>query len=99
MIPGDLKLKDPGSVRTAAFNLDAYLAAGVHVVSPTVVTAGPDAGLTTSNVTLSTDRRSFTYQLAGGTLKKRYRVTAHFSTDETPPQTDSRSIDVQVEAL
>ena len=101
LAPGDLKLKDPASVRNAQFDYDtSFLTAGVEITgTPTVTVSGPDAVLTIASVGLATGNRKVNYKISAGTLGERYTVTCQIVTNESPAQTDERSIDVLIKQL
>lgn len=99
MSPGDLKLKDPSSIKNAQFDWSAYLAAGVTIVTPTITVTGPDAVLATASVALDVTSQKVNYKISGGTVGWLYTVTSRIVTNETPAQTDDRSIQVRIQNL
>lgn len=97
--PGGLKTKDPESVRIAAFDWDEFLDAGAAIVSPEIIVTGADAALITDLVTPVNNARQVNYRIAGGTVGHKYTVTCRIQTDESPSQSDDRSIFVLVQNL
>lgn len=98
--PGDLKLKDPSSTINAQFDLDAHLAEGITITDFDIsITVDPDSALIISDETVDDTSRKVNYVISGGTRGKKYRVTCEWTTSETPPETDQRSIWVKVEDL
>lgn len=99
MTPGQLKVKDPASVKIGQFDWDSYLDAGVELMTPTVVVAGPDALLTVASVALVSGNRKVNFKLSAGTLGATYTVTCQVTTVEAVPQIDERSFLVLIENL
>ncbi len=96
MTPGDLVLKDPDALNDAAFDWTAYLGAAT-ITTQSILITGTDALLVADTVTRDVTNKKVTYRLTGGTLGVRYTVTCRITTNETPAQTDDRSIDVLVQ--
>jgi hypothetical protein len=101
IMPGALKLKDPASVKNGQFDWGTnYLDTGVEIAgTPTVTVSGPDALLVSASVALASGNRKVNYRLSAGTLGATYTVTCQIVTNESPAQTDERSIQVLVQHL
>lgn len=97
--------KDPSAILDFGFDLGApqtpqyqpWLAPGEQVVSLTVTA---DAGLTVNSSTISANASGVVGALllawlSGGTAGTRYNVRFQFTTNSSPPRTDSRSIQIQ----
>jgi hypothetical protein len=101
-------IKDPGATLDFGFDLSPiptqlatpWLAPGEQVVS-LAVTA--DTGLTVASSGISTNASGvagalITAWLSGGTSGNTYAVHFTFTTNSTPPRTDVRSMQIQVQS-
>jgi hypothetical protein len=95
-VPGDEVLKDPDAVLVYSWNWDAWLASDAQISSSTWIITGPDAALTKANEIVAPGARASRLKLSGGTLGKRYTVTNRIVTNESPAQTEDRSIKIRV---
>jgi hypothetical protein len=95
MYPGQTILKDPDAKLVYEFDWTSFLD-GANVATSTFTIAGDDAILTKDNAAIVSGAKKTSVRLLGGTLGKRYLVTNHIITDETPAQEDDRSIYVRI---
>lgn len=97
--------KDPSAVLDFGFDLSApatqqyqpWLAPGEQVASLTVTA---DSGMTVNSSAIATNASGIAGALlvawlSGGTAGNTYNVRYQFTTNSTPPRTDSRSIQIQ----
>lgn len=93
---GTVSAKDPSAVLVYEVDWDRELATGAQIATSTWSIAGPDDVLTSDQPAIASDGRSTTVRLSAGTVNKRYCVTNHIVTNETPAQTDERSFYVPI---
>lgn len=91
---GGLVTKDPQSKRVLTVNWSDDFATGV-TITPSVTITGPDSALTFDNLSV-VDGRKAQMRLLGGTLNKKYTVTTHVITNESPAQEDDASFTVLI---
>jgi hypothetical protein len=94
--------KDPSAQRVYGMTWDANLPAGVQLTSSSwsVFAAdgrADDGALTTNTSTFNAALRTTQIVITGGTAGRKYRVSNHIVTNETPVQVDERSFFVEVE--
>ena len=96
--PGDLFRKDPSGklIYDMDWGTDGYLGSSVTIATSTWAVSGDDAILTTDNASLPSARVA-RVRLLAGTLGKRYTITNHIITNESPTQEDDRSFDVLIQ--
>lgn len=95
--PGQTVIKDPSAERLYQFNWDALLTTGAEIASYTVASpTSPDSALVIDNVALVTGNRKVNCRITAGTLGAVYPVVCHIVTNESPPQTEERSILVRI---
>ena len=95
--PGDEVTKDPSAERLYQFDWDELLTTGAEIASYTVASpTTPDSALVIDNVALASGNRKVNCRITGGTLRKRYTVMCHIVTNESPTQTEERSIVVRI---
>ena len=101
--PGDTIRKDPDAVRVVTFDWTDWLAgtgAGTGQISTSSwVIAGPDVILTKASETIVSGNLKTTVKLSAGTLGRSYTLTNRIVTNESPAQTDDRSITIDVRSL
>lgn len=98
MIPGGTIQKDPSSERFVTFNWSADLGTATITTSTFTIT-GPDSALTKDNPSILSPATSTTVRLIGGTAGKTYMLTNQIVTNESPTQTDERSVFIAVKDL
>ena len=93
--PGAYIQKDPQAEIVYTFNWAAWLD-GSEIDSYTITISGPDSVLEQDNDSVDAGNENVSVRLKGGTVGKQYTVTCRIVTDEAVPQTDDRSITVQI---
>ena len=96
--PGMTLSKDPDALLFYQFDWGGeWLPSGVDISNYAITISGKDAALTFDNDGLLTGNRQVQVRLKAGTVGVTYRVTCRITTDETPSQTDERSVWIRVE--
>ena len=90
-----LAAKKPNEAKNYTFDLAPRLDAQSIAIS-TIVSVTADSGLTVDSSALSSDSKSITVRLSGGTAGAIYKVTAQFTTTGSPTQTLEADIFVPV---
>ena len=96
ILPGVTVTKDPQAEKVYTFDWSAWLVGAATLASSTFAITGPDNALTFDEDAIEAGSTSATVRLLGGTVGKKYTVTNHVVTNESVPQTDDKSIKVQI---
>lgn len=95
--PGATVPKDPNSSEIYTWNWSDWLVGAAIISTSTfAVDDGPDSALTLDQDAIVTGDTSTRVRINGGTLGKKYRVRNRVITNESPAQTDDRSIWVHI---
>ena len=97
--PGHLFIKDPNSSLLYHFDWTDWLASGAQIASYTLTVDPAAAGLTYDNDAIEAGGKKVQVRVIGGTLGKKYNLECKIVTNETPTQTDERSVDYQIRDL
>lgn len=98
--PGVTVLKDPNANNVYTWDWSDYLVGAAQIASYSIIVstisgdASPLASDNESNTTTTVQQR-----LTGGTAGKTYTVTCRIVTNESPAQTEDRTIRVRVQQL
>lgn len=95
MTPGGTIQKDPSAERFVSFDWSADLGDATIATSTFAIT-GPDSALTKDNPSILSPATSTTVRLLGGTNGKTYCLTNQIVTNESPTQTDERSVFIRI---
>lgn len=95
--PGETLTKDPDAILTYQFDWASWLGAAL-ITTSTWEIDGPDAVLTKDQESIVSGSQQAQVRLTGGTAGKSYRLTNRIVTNETPAQTDDRSVTIRVRA-
>lgn len=98
--PGTTIVKDPNAENVLTWDWSDYLVGNAQIASDSFIVStisGDAAPLVSDNESSSTT--SATHRLTGGTLGKTYQVTHRIVTNETPAQTEDRSIKIAIRSL
>lgn len=95
--------QDPDAAIVRHFDWSAWfatestgvIASTTVVVAPTVADADADP-VTIDQVSLLTGNRKVQFRAQGGTAGRKYKVTCHILTDESPVQQDDRSFYLKI---
>jgi len=93
--PGAYIQKDPQAEIVYTFNWAAWLD-GSEIDTYTITITGPDSVLEQDEDDLVTGNQKVEVRLKAGTVGKQYTVTCRIVTDEAKPQTDDKSVTVQI---
>lgn len=96
--PGTTLDKDANAELTHQWDWSAWLG-DAEISTSTFTITGPDSALTKDNESIVTGNQKTQARLKAGTVGKRYKVTNQIVTNETPAQTDERSIFLQIRDL
>jgi hypothetical protein len=92
--------KDPNAELVYEFDWTAWLAAsgaGAGTIATSTFTiTGPDSVLTKDNASIVSGNLKTRVRVKAGTLGKVYRLTNQIVTNESPPETDERSIYLRI---
>ena len=96
--PGATVIKDPDAELLYTFDWSSWLVSPAQIASSTFTISGGggDGALTKDNETDTGTTASV--RLIGGTLGRTYTLSCRIVTDESPTQTDDRSIYVKIAA-
>lgn len=94
--PGATAMKDPDSREVYTFDWTDWLVDDAQLSTSTWTVSGPDAALTTDHAGIVDGLLKTRVRINGGTAGKTYQLTNRVTTDETPAQTDDRSITIRV---
>lgn len=101
--PGDTLAKDPSAELTHEFNWADWLGEDAELASSSWFISGGDTGvgapasvLVYDNASIVTGNKKAVLRLKAGTLNAKYTVTNRIVTNETPPQTDDRTIYIKI---
>lgn len=101
--PGQTLPKDPQDKLTHEFDWSAWLGATALITSSAWTISGGDTGggapatvLTYDNAAIVSGSQKTTLRLLAGTVRKKYTVTNHIITNETPPQEKDKSIFIHI---
>lgn len=97
VLPGHCFRKDPDAELVYVFDWTDWLGSASIASQSTTIT-GPDSDLTQDNSGIVSGSKKTTVRLLGGTAGKAYTVTNRITTNEAVPQTDDRSITIQIRA-
>lgn len=97
--PGHLFVKDPNAELIYHFDWTDWLATSAQIASYVLTIDGPDTALTKDNDTIVTGGKKVQVRILGGTLGKKYNLECKIVTNESPTQTDERSVDYQIRDL
>ena len=97
--PGHLFIKDPNSELLYHFDWTDWLQTGAEIASYTLTVDPVSAGLTYDNDAIEAGGKKVQVRVIGGTLGKKYNLECKIVTNETPTQTDERSVDYQIRDL
>lgn len=93
--PGATVTKDPDAALVYTWDWSAWLVGDAVIDTATfAVDVAPDASLTLDED--DSDDTTASVRINGGTVGKKYQVRCRVVTDETPAQTDDRSIWVHI---
>lgn len=95
VLPKETIYKDPSAELTYRFDWSDWLG-DAAITTSTFTIAGPDAELTQDNAGLDATNQIAHVRLLGGTLGEKYTVTHRIVTDESPNQTDERSVFIKI---
>ena len=73
-----------------------WLGEGVSIDDFDITVDGPDSDLTVSDESLTGSNQKINFKVSGGTVRKSYVVTCEITTDETPAQTEQRSVTYRI---
>lgn len=101
--PGKLLEKDPSASKLYQFDWSAWLG-DAQIADKAVSVVADDFGdsdgvLTATDVTLAAGNQKVDVTVSGGTVGLIYRVVCRITTNESPAQTDERSITIRVRDL
>jgi hypothetical protein len=96
--PGAELFKDPSAVLVYEFDWTDWLGTA-SITTSTFAIAGPDNVLTKDNPAILAGSKKTHVRLLAGTLGKIYTLTNQIVTDESPTQTDERSIRIKIRNL
>lgn len=89
--------KDPAAVLTYLFDWSDWLGATAQIATSTFTISGPDSALTKDNPSLVSGNLKSQVRLTGGTVGLTYVLTNQIVTNETPTQTDERSVNIKIQ--
>lgn len=96
VIPGDTLQKDPSAELVYVWDWTDWLVAASINTYVIVMPTSPDSVLTMDNDAIVTGSKKVTMRLKAGTLGKSYKVTCRILTNEATPQTDDRSVIINI---
>lgn len=97
--PGQTVKKDPGAELVYEFDWTEWLSSSAQIQTSTFSIGGTDENpvtLTKDNESIVTGGKKTRVRLIGGALRQVYTLTNRIVTNETPAQTDDRSIRVEI---
>lgn len=94
--PGTTVTKDPEAEKVYTFDWSAWLVGAAVITTSTFIISGPDTALEFDDDVILSPATSTQVLLTGGTIGKTYVVTNRIVTNESPAQTDDKSIKVKV---
>lgn len=96
VLPKETIYKDPSAILTYTFDWSDWLG-DAELSSSTFTIAGADAELTQDNDGIVSPANTHTQvRLTGGTLGVKYTITNRITTNESPNQTDERSVFIKI---
>ncbi len=96
--PGTTLTKDPQASLSYQFDWSAWLGTAQIVTSTFAITGTETVpALTKDNPALVSGNQKATVRLLGGTVGLTYTVTHTIITNETPTQTDERSVTIKIQ--
>lgn len=95
--PGQTLQKDPDAELTYQFDWSAWLGSA-EIATSTFTLTGADADLTKDNPSIVTGNQKTQVRLLGGTAGLTYLLTNRITTNESPAQTDDRTIRIKIVA-
>ncbi len=96
--PGERLDKDSDAIVVYEFDWSDYLGSAT-IVTSTWTISGPDSVLTKDQESVVTGSQKTRVRLSAGTRGKSYTLANKIVTNETPAQTDERSITIRVRDL
>lgn len=100
MTPGGSIRHDPSAERFIEFDWSAALVkrdgTTAAIATSTFSIIGPDSALTYDNASILSGATSTTARVKGGTNGKTYTLTNRIVTNESPSQTDERSVFIRI---
>lgn len=93
--PGATIRKDPSAQLLYEFDWTDWLGAA-SIATSTFTITGPDSALTKDNPTIVSGSKKTSVRVLGGTAGKTYKLNCNIVTNETPTQTDDRSVNIAV---
>ncbi len=102
ILPGTTIIKDADAELVYTWDWSAWLIGSALIASTTFIitppASEPTSDLTKDSEGIVTGSTSTSLRLLGGTTGKKYTVTNRVVTNESPAQTDDRSIVVKISA-
>jgi hypothetical protein len=94
--PGSSVAKDPDASKVYTFDWTLWLIGAALIYSSAWEITGPDSALTKDTETIMAGTKKTSVRLIGGTKGKTYTLRNRIVTNETPTQTDDKSIRVVI---
>jgi len=94
--PGSSLTKDPDAITIYTFDWTLWLIGAATIASSLWEIVGADTALTYDTPAIATGSTMTTVRLLGGTKGKTYTLRNRIMTNETPAQTDDKSIRIVV---